>query len=73
MKQTTVYPDGRVEERELTEEEIEALESARLLAEAESVVIFQEQEAKRLARESAISKLAALGLDAVEIDTILGA
>jgi hypothetical protein len=66
---TTVIADastGEVIEREMTAEEIadhEEIEAAALAAEAE-------RQAKIAARESALAKLAALGLTQEEIDAL---
>ena len=58
---------GVTEEIELTAEEIAQLESDRAQAEADRLAQEQEQAAKAAARESALAKLAALGLTDDEI------
>jgi len=68
---TTVYPDGRTEEREATPEEVAQREAdlaaiAAMEAEAEAA----QQEAAAI-RESALAKLAALGLTEEEAAAII--
>ncbi len=58
---------GVTEEIELTADEIAQLESDRAQAEAERLARETEQAAKAAARESALAKLAALGLTDDEI------
>ena len=58
---------GITEEIELTAEEIAEMESNRALAEAARLAYETEQSAKAVARESALNKLAALGLTDEEI------
>lgn len=68
---TTVYPDGRTEEREATLEEVaqreaDEIEFARVTAEREAA-----EAARAAARESALAKLAALGLTEEEAAAII--
>lgn len=68
---TTSYPDGRVESREATPEEVaqhEADQAAIAAMEAEEEAARQEREA---IRESALAKLAALGLTEEEAAAII--
>lgn len=57
---------GEITERPATADELAAIESARLEAE----LFESEQEAKVSARESALAKLAKLGLTQAEIDAL---
>lgn len=68
---TTTYPDGRKETRLATPEEIAQREADLVAFEADRVAreaAIAEAEAKR---ESAKTKLAALGLDEAEVAAIL--
>ena len=56
----------------LTEEEIAEREAMRLQAEEEQAEREAAEQAKQAAKESAISKLTALGLDADEIAALVG-
>jgi hypothetical protein len=58
---------GVTEEIELTAEEIAEMKSNQALAEAQLLAYESEQSAKAVARESALNKLAALGLTDEEI------
>lgn len=58
---------GETTEIELTADEIAQMESDRLAAEAEQTTRQAELEAKEAARQSALAKLAALGLTSDEI------
>ncbi len=67
----TAYPDGRVEEREATPEEVaerEALFADMQAAEAEREAA---EAARKAARESALAKLSALGLTEEEAAAII--
>lgn len=68
---TTVYPDGRTEERTATAEEVAQREADIASAEAQRVAEEQAQVEREAARVSAEAKLAALGLTAAEIQAIL--
>jgi hypothetical protein len=61
---------GVTEEIELTAEEIAQLESDRATAEAERLERELQEAAKTAARESALAKLAALGLTDDEIQAL---
>lgn len=61
---------GVAEEIELTAEEIAQLEADRAIAEAERLERETEEAAKLAARESALAKLAALGLTDEEIQAL---
>lgn len=61
---------GVAEEIELTAEEIAQLETDRAQAEAERLQRETEEAAKLAARESALAKLAALGLTDEEIQAL---
>jgi ubiquinone biosynthesis protein Coq4 len=61
---------GITEEIELTAEEIAQLESDRATAEAERLERELQEAAKTAARESALAKLAALGLTDDEIQAL---
>lgn len=56
---------------ELTDKEIAQLETDRAIAEADRARRESEAEAKAAARASAIAKLAALGLTAEEVSSLL--
>jgi hypothetical protein len=69
---TTVYPDGRTETRDATPEEIaqrqaDIIEAERIKAEEEAWLA-----AEQAKRDSAISKLQALGLTEEEAQAIVG-
>jgi hypothetical protein len=69
---TTVYPDGRTETRLATPEEVaqreaDIAESARLKAEEDAWIAEQQQK-----RQSALDKLAALGLTEDEAKALFG-
>lgn len=68
---TTVYPDGRTEERLATPEEVAQREADIAAAEAQRVAEEQATAAREAARASALEKLQALGLTADEVATIL--
>lgn len=70
---TTVYPDGRTEERFATEEEIAQREADVLAAAEAEAARLAEQEARMAAKFSAITKLTALGLTEEEALAIVGA
>ena len=66
------FPDGTTFERDWTAEELAQFETDRINNEAR-VLAEAEATAERLAaRESAMAKLAALGLNINEIETIVG-
>jgi len=56
----------------LTEEELAERKQMRIQAEADQAAREAEEAAKALAKASAVSKLAALGLDAHEIAALVG-
>lgn len=68
---TTVYPDGRSEERLATPEEVAQREADIAAAEAQAAAEEQARVEREAARVSAEAKLAALGLTAAEIQAIL--
>lgn len=68
---TTVYPDGRREERLATAEEVAQREADIAAAEAQAAAEEQARVEREAARASAEAKLAALGLTAAEIQAIL--
>ena len=66
------FPDGTTFERDWTEQELAQFETDRIDNEAR-VLAESDATAERLAaRESAMAKLAALGLNINEIETIVG-
>lgn len=68
---TTVYPDGRSEEREATPEEVAEAEARKAQFEADEAAREAEKAAREAARESALAKLAALGLTEEEAAAII--
>lgn len=68
---TTVYPDGRTEERLATPEEVAQREADIAAAETQRVAEEQATAAREAAKASALEKLQALGLTADEVATIL--
>lgn len=71
FKVKTVYPDGTVEERDATPEEV-AQREADIQAGIEfEAAMKAEREAQEAARESALAKLAALGLTEEEAAAII--
>lgn len=68
---TTVYPDGRTEERLATPEEVAQREADIAAAEAQRVAEEEAAAAREAARASAVAKLAALGLTPEEVEAIL--
>lgn len=68
---TTVYPDGRTEERLATPEEVAQREADIAAAEAQRVAEEEALAAREAAKASALAKLQALGLDADEVSALL--
>jgi vacuolar-type H+-ATPase subunit E/Vma4 len=68
---TTVYPDGRTEERLATPEEVAQREADTAAAEAQRVAEEQAKAEREAARASALAKLKALGLTADEVAAIV--
>ena len=68
---TTVYPDGRTEERLATPEEVAQREADIAAAEAQRVAEEEAEAARAAARASAVANLAALGLTTEEVEAIL--
>lgn len=69
---TTVYPDGRTEERLATPEEVAQREADIAAAEAQRAAEEQAKAEREAARVSALAKLQALGLSEVELQAIVG-
>ena len=69
---TTVYADGRTETRMATPEEVAQREADIAESAAQRIAFEEELAAKQAARESAIAKLAALGLSEEEAAAIIG-
>jgi hypothetical protein len=69
---TTVYPDGRTETRQATPEEVAQREADLVAFEAERVAREQAEAEREAARQSAVAKLAALGLTADEVSAAFG-
>lgn len=69
---TTVYPDGRSEERLATAEEVAQREADIAAAEAQAAAEEQARVEREAARASAVAKLAALGLTEAEVAAIVG-
>lgn len=69
---TTVYPDGRSEVRDATPEEIAEMDALAADAALQQAEFEAEQQARLAARDSAIAKLAALGLTEEEAAAIVG-
>lgn len=69
---TTVYPDGRQETRDATPEEVAQREADLVAFEADRTAREAEIAERQAARESALAKLAALGLTEAETAAILG-
>jgi hypothetical protein len=69
---TTVYPDGRTETRLATPEEVAQREADLVAFEAERVAREQAEAEREAARQSAVAKLAALGLTADEVSAAFG-
>jgi len=69
---TTVYPDGRTEERLATPEEVAQREADIAAAEAQRVAEEAAKADREAAKASAIAKLAALGLTPEEAAIIAG-
>jgi DNA-binding transcriptional regulator YhcF (GntR family) len=63
---------GQVTERELTSEEIAQREADYAAAAEEQVLLDAEQTARAEARQSAVDKLSALGLNENEIAALVG-
>lgn len=68
---TTVYPDGRTEERLATPEEVAQREADIAAAEAQRVAEEEALAAREAAKASALAKLQALGLTVEEVQAIL--
>jgi hypothetical protein len=68
---TTVYPDGRTEERLATPEEVAQREADTAAAELQRVAEEQAKAEREAARSSALAKLKALGLTADEVAAIV--
>jgi hypothetical protein len=68
---TTVYPDGRTEERLATAEEVAQRVADVAAAEAQRVAEETARVEREAARASAVAKLAALGLTESEVAAIL--
>ena len=68
---TTVYPDGRTEERQATPEEVAQREADIAAAEAQRVAEEEALAAREAARASAEAKLQALGLTVEEVEAII--
>lgn len=68
---TTVYPDGRTEERLATAEEVAQREADIAAAEAQAAAEEKALAAREAARASALAKLEALGLTADEVAAIV--
>ena len=69
---TTVYPDGRTEERLATPEEVAQREADIANAEAQRVAEEQAKADREVARASAFAKLKALGLTDAEVAAVTG-
>ena len=69
---TTVYPDGRSEERLATPEEVAQREADIAAAEAQRAAEEQAKAEREAAKVSALAKLRALGLSEVELQAIVG-
>ena len=69
---TTVYPDGRTETRLATPEEVAQREADLAAFEAERIAREQAEAERAAAKESAIAKLAALGLTSDEVSAAFG-
>ena len=69
---TTVYPDGRTEERLATPEEVAQREADIAAAEAQRVAEEQARVEREAAKASALAKLQALGLTEQEAAIIAG-
>ena len=69
---TTVYPDGRSEERLATPEEVAQREADIAAAEAQRVAEEQAKADREAARASAFAKLKALGLTDAEVAAVTG-
>lgn len=68
---TTVYPDGRTEERLATPEEVAQREADIAAAEAQRAAEEAAKADREAARASALAKLKALGLTADEVAAIV--
>ena len=68
---TTVYPDGRTEERLATPEEVAQREADIAAAEAQRAAEEQAKAEREAARASALAKLKALGLTADEVAALV--
>ena len=68
---TTVYPDGKTEERLATAEEVAQREADIASAEAQRVAEEEAEAARAAARASAEAKLQALGLTVEEVQAII--
>lgn len=69
---TTVYPDGRTEERLATAEEVAQREADIAAAEAQAAADEAARVEREAAKASAVAKLAALGLSEAEIAAVVG-
>jgi hypothetical protein len=69
---TTVYPDGRTETRQATPEEVAQREADLVAFEADRIAREQAEAEREAARQSAVAKLAALGLTADEVSAAFG-
>lgn len=69
---TTVYPDGRTEERTATAEEVAQREADMAAAEAQRVADEAARVEREAAKASALAKLQALGLTEAEASIIAG-
>lgn len=69
---TTVYPDGRTEERLATPEEVAQREADIAASEAQRAAEEAAKAEREAAKASAVAKLAALGLSEAEIQAIAG-
>ena len=68
---TTVYPDGRKEVRDATPEEVAQREADIAIMEKERLEMEAEIARQQAAKESALAKLAAIGLTEEEAATII--
>ena len=69
---TTVYADGRIEQRQETPEEMAQREADRLAFETEETARQEAEAQSAAAKASAIAKLEALGLTADEVSAAFG-
>ena len=69
---TTVYPDGRKEERQATPQEVAQREADIAAAEAQRKAEEQAEKDRAAALASAVAKLEALGLNDPEVAAVIG-